>query len=165
MKIIFVILMNFIFYTTYSNSDLNINTLLIACEETENTFAETKDTAPFSDGIMRSMWEKSYIFFDIKLKQPLNIVYNQLDVNPFVKEAKGAGADSILMIKFVYTFKEDGAQYRLSVENVDYLLYSVRSLKVMKSGSKKLKINKLIDINVKHKYLKDLGSNVLNDIL
>lgn len=140
-----------------------IGTILVIIDEQENSKINTNIT-PFTEGIFDALWDKEHIFFDLKISKPLNFVYNQLDIRPFLVETRNAGADSLLLIKINYETNSKGNKIILKVNEVHFNLYSLIEMKSLKVGKKNLKINTNLNLDEKNKFLKKLGYNILMDI-
>lgn len=158
---IFLIMTLFIFAKTPGN---NISTTLIIIEETENEFVAYKNITPFSDGVFNAMWETPFIFFDMQIDSPIPIFGANPDIRLYLEDARKSGADSILIIKCCYETTEIDGKLNMKTNDIPYILYSIRDMKVLKSGSKKTNIKKQVETNGKNKILKDLGSDVVSDI-
>ncbi|HOV14501.1 MAG TPA: hypothetical protein PK771_09480 [Spirochaetota bacterium] len=166
MKKLFFILSFMISVTfLYSQNELNsLNTVLIIVDEEENNSFVTEAT-PFTDGIFKAMWEKEYIFFDLRLEDPIKVVSNNLEVGPFIGAAKSSGADSILLIKIAYSSKKEGYGLRITATDLYYNIYSLNSMKTIKSGKKKININQRVDnVEQKNAFLKNTGFDILYEI-
>lgn len=148
----------------FSNNEIaGITTTLVIMEEQENdTFVI--NATPFTDGIFDALWQKEYIFFDMRITEPITIVYNQLDVKPFLETARQSGADSILLIKFHYNVEKEGNNYRLTADEIVYHLYSLSSMKTLRVGRKELHIDQIITRAEKNPLLRKIGFSMLNDI-
>lgn len=153
-----------IFSVFPAKKDFNASTILVIIDESEN--GETViNEAPVSDGIFDALWENDrIIFFDMKIQTPLNFVNENLDINPFINDAKGAGADSILLIKIGYSFKEEKNNYVLNVKEYYYNFYSIIEQKSLTVGKKELVLNKKIGIEDKNSLLNQLGVRIINEI-
>ncbi|OHD19767.1 MAG: hypothetical protein A2086_10430 [Spirochaetes bacterium GWD1_27_9] len=163
-KLIVILFVFFISFYCFSQKISGITTTLIIIEEQENdTFVN--DSTPFTDGIFNAMWEKEFIFFDMKIDKPIKVVSGMLEIQSYVNDARGAGADSILLIKFNYKTKKEGAGIRLSATEALYNLYSLNTMKSLRNGKIKLNISEYIENNdKKNAFLKNTGNDILNDI-
>lgn len=163
-KVIVLILIFITITFLYSrNIDLGVYSTLVIVEEQEN--GKFTNDSPFTDGIFEGLWKKSeFIFFDMSIDKPLNSIYDQLDIKPFLGVAEEAGADSILLIQFRYSAEEEGAGLRLKANEYAYNLYSLYQLKSLRSGIEKIRINDHVEKNNKDRTLKKIGMNVLNSI-
>ncbi|MCK4799063.1 MAG: hypothetical protein KAT05_16940, partial [Spirochaetes bacterium] len=144
-----------------------IYTTLVVVEEQENEkfVSKISKSSPVTDGIFEALWNKNeYIFFDMMIDKPLSIVQDKLDIEPFLLAARESGADSILLIKFHYSSKEEKAGLRIKADGVFFNLYSLNHLKSIREGEIKVKVNEYIEISKKVETLKKIGFNVLNKI-
>ncbi|HOJ63946.1 MAG TPA: hypothetical protein PLE45_05950 [Spirochaetota bacterium] len=160
--IFFFILLN-IFYSFSNNLDV-IGTTLVIIDEEENNILINGNITPFSEGIFAALWDKEYLFFDSKIAEPLKLVYNQLDIKPFLMETRNAGADTLLLIKINYDVNSKGSKIVLKLNEVYFNLYSLVEMKSLKVGKKKLNINTTLTLEEKNKFLKQVGYDVLFDI-
>ncbi|MBN2546960.1 MAG: hypothetical protein JXB50_14255 [Spirochaetes bacterium] len=166
MKRSFIFILLYIFFIQYAYTQEkaeNIYTTLVIIEEQQN--GEMSKESLVSDGIFDALWDlNENIFFDMVKEKPFLLIDNQLDVKPFLQEAKKSGADTLLLIKFNYTLTEEGAGFRIKADKVKYNLYSLKQLKSLKNGDKEILYNELIDKKDKEKILKDIGYKMLNEI-
>jgi hypothetical protein len=165
-KLIYMISLLILNIATINPKDKpDFSTILIIIEEQENENFVTEAT-PFSDGIFEALWKKEYIFFDMKIDKPINVVYDQLDVKQYFQMARESGADSLLLVKFHYSYAKDtDKRYRLNSGNTYYNLYSLNSMKSFGSGEIKSSINVTVDnANDKERYLRKAGFDILNEI-
>lgn len=141
-----------------------ITTLLVVLEEQENDEFVIDDT-PFTDGIFNALWEKSCIFFDVRLNTPINIVSDNLEVKSYLGTAQDSGADGILLIKFHYYTIKEGHGIRLKANEIMYNIYSLNTMKTIRSGKYQLTINKYVDSSPeKSAFLKNTGYDMLTKI-
>lgn len=148
----------------FSNKfDVIGTTLVIVDEEENNKIIDTNITS-FTEGVFAALWDKEYIFFDLKITEPLKLVYNQLDIKPFLMETRNAGADTILLIKVNYETNSKGNKIILKINEIYFHIYSLVEMKSLKVGRKKININTTLNLEEKNKYLKQLGYNILFDI-
>lgn len=165
-KNIFILLCLFVYIlSTFSGNKISgIYTTLIILEERENENFILENSS-IIDGIFEALWNKNeYIFFDMMIDKPLSIVQDKLDIEPFLLAARESGADSILLIKFHYSSKEEKAGLRIKADGVFFNLYSLNHLKSIREGEIKVKVNEYIEISKKVETLKKIGFNVLNKI-
>jgi len=166
MKKIFFYLSLCIFFiqNIYSQEkSVNLFTTLVIIEEQQN--GEMSKESLVADGIFDALWDiNENIFFDMVIEKPFLLVENQLDVKPFLQDARKSGADSLLLIKFNYTLADEGPGFRIKADEVKFNLYSLNKLKSLRNGDKKLSYNELIDKKDKEKILKDLGYKMLKEI-
>ena len=161
---IFVFVLIGILFVFPGKKKLNASTILVIIDESENGEIVVNE-APISDGIFDALWEDDQIiFFDMKIQNSLNFDKKNLDINPFINDAKGAGADSILLIKVDYTFKEIKNYYLLNVKEYYYNFYSLSQQKSLTAGKKKLVFNKRIDKKEKRILLNKFGSRIIHEI-
>ncbi len=159
--VIFIILN--LFYSYASNLDVIGNTLVIIDEEENNKIIDSNIT-PFTEGIFEALWDKDYIFFDLKISKPLNFAYNQLDIRPFLLETRNAGADSLLLLKINYETTNKGNKIILKINEIHFNLYSLVEMKSLKVGKKNVKINTTLNLDEKSRFLKKIGYDILFDI-
>lgn len=162
-----ICLVMFIFSLTFlfsQNEFDSINTVLIVVDEEENGSFVTEYT-PFTDGIFKAMWDREYIFFDMRLEDPIKLTSGKLEVNPYLNEAKASGADTILLVKVTYFSKKEGAGLRINAKDFYYNIYSIGGMKSIRHGRGDLQINEHIDnIEQKNAFLKNSGFEILNKI-
>jgi len=165
MKHLLIAILLFSITSLFGNSDLSsISTTLVIVEESENMNITTTKS-PFTDGVLDSLWQRPYIFFDMKVDSELLMVdENNIDVKPFFGTAQASGADSVLLIKFQYEFTQVENSYFIKIVNIPYVLYSLNQLKALKSGNVTINMEKNITAVEKRLFLKDLGRRVLNII-
>jgi|GEM_PF-1171581 len=161
---VFFILIIICLLITPKEKFADINTTLVIVEEVENG-EFILEGSPVSDGIFDALWEREdFIFFDMKIREPIPVIYNELDIKPYLNIAKQAGADSILLIKFHYNCELDGNRLRLKINDVFYNLYSIKNLTSIKSGKKDIKMDRPIEQKDKYRLLNKLGNKFLNEI-
>jgi len=167
MKRTFVIIILFLLFVQYINpqeKNYNIFTTLVIIEEQKN--GEMSKESLVSDGIFNALWDlNENIFFDMVIEKPFLLINNQLDVKPFLQEARKSGADSLLLIKFNYIISEESSGFRIKVDEVKFNLYSLNQLKSLRNGDKKILYNEFADKKNKDKILKDIGYKMLKEIL
>jgi hypothetical protein len=146
-----------------SNYIDSLFTTLVVMDEQENGMV-TADTTPFADGVYDALWESDYIFFDMRIKKPLGMVYNQLDIKPFIQTARESGADSVLLIQFHYDSKKEGSNYRLHADEVVFHLYSLNLMKSIRVGRHKVDFDMSINPKAKLRTLRKIGYEALKDI-
>lgn len=145
-------------------SSFNINTTLVIVEEIENGIIP-EERCPFSDGIMEALWDKPYIFFDMKISEPIKMYKGKIDMRPYIESGNSSGADSILLVKLNYeAVYEKNRDVRVKIDSIHYTLYSLSELKTLVVGKKDLKIDRFIGLNEKPTFLKNLGKEVLAEI-
>jgi hypothetical protein len=160
--ILFFILL--IAVSTFSLNHFDTATTLVVLEEKENGDFPVEFT-PFSDGVFSALWDKECMFFDMKISKPLNFVSNMLDVKPFLNEARGSGADSLLLIKFDYKTVLEKTGIKISVDEIAYNFYSLDAMKSIKSVKKSIAYNKFVETeDEKIKEIKNFGYSLLNEI-
>lgn len=143
----------------------NIYTTLVIVEEDESG-DQTDDNMPVTDGIMDAMWDyDQYVFFDMKIDKPLEIKDDKIDVYSFIRDAREASADTILCIKINYNSKIVENGLKITAESYYFNLFSLNNLDSLSAGKIKIDINEVIDVKNKNKYLKNIGNQILNDIL
>jgi hypothetical protein len=160
--LIFII---FNFTAIYPGQKPDFTTILIIIEEQENNLFVT-ETTPFSDGIFNALWKKEYIFFDMKIDKPVRVITDQLDVKQYFPIARESGADSLLVIKFHYSFvRQPDKKYLLNTDNTMYNLYSLNSMKSFASGQIRTSSKETLDTSEdKDKFLKQAGADMLDEI-
>jgi len=164
-KFIFVFLfVFFISLLTFAFNNSGNNTTLVILEEKENS-SFVLGATPFSDGIFTALWDKELLFFDMKINSSLQMVSNTLDIKPFIKNAKDSGADLILVIKFNYESSSDKAGIKLSAKEIQYNVYSLTEMKSLKSATKNIKIERILEsTEKKNELLKKIANDILADI-
>lgn len=160
-----LLLMSLVLLTAFpAYSSFNISTTLVIVEEIENDKIP-EEKSPFSDGIMEALWEKPYIFFDMKLKEPIKMYKGKIDMRPYIESGNSSGADSILLVKLNYeAVYEKNKDVRVKIESIHYTLYSLTELKALVTGKKILKLDRYIGITEKPAFMKRLGKDLLNEI-
>ena len=139
-------------------------TTLVIVEETENG-TSPQEERPLSDGIFNTLWDlNDYIFFDMIPESPITFIDKQLDVKPFFNTARGAGADSVLLIKLDYTIEELDQNIHLKIDQYHYHLYSLNQLKSVREGEIPLKYDKIIEKKDKTKVLNKIGAELMKTI-
>jgi hypothetical protein len=142
-----------------------IHTILVVVEESENNELLLKES-PAADGVFEELWNyEQFIFFDVKLKERLKITNGELDAADFALQAKDAGADSILLIKFSYTSKSDGDKVIFNNGDAMYKLVSLNRLDTVRIGKINLGLNESILKKEKYGRLKKIGDNTIKNIL
>ena len=161
-KVIFLLtISSFLIFKLYSDDMNNINTTLIVLEETENqVFLSEKK--PISDGIFDALWDKETIFFDYLNTNPLKFNLNDLDIRPFLRDTREAGADSLLIIKINYNTTVVDSKIKIEIKEVYYNLYSLYKMKSIRAGNLNSKYQDVVDVNQKNAYLKKVGYDILN---
>jgi hypothetical protein len=161
---IFIFIIIGILFIFPAKKNFNTSTILVVIDESENGEIVINE-APISDGIFDALWEDDQIiFFDMKIQNSLNFDKKDLDINPFINDAKGAGADSILLIKVDYSFKEIKNYYLLNVKEYYYNFYSITAQKSLSAGKRKLIFNKRINKNEKKVLLNKFGTRIIHEI-
>ncbi len=167
MKKNFICILLCIIFIQYINTQEKrdiIFTTLVIIEEQKN--GEMSKESLVSDGIFNALWDlNENIFFDMVIEKPFLLINNQLDVKPFLQEARKSGADSLLLIKFNYIISEESSGFRIKVDEVKFNLYSLNQLKSLRNGDKKILYNEFADKKNKDKILKDIGYKMLKEIL
>ncbi len=154
----------FSFVLNFSEEIPDFNTTLIIIEEQEND-KFLFDNTTITDGIFETLWDMNkFIFFDLKLDKPINVISNELDIKPYISIARESGADSILLLKMNYTLEEKGDNLIINFNEFLFNLYSLNDLASIKSGKKSLKINKKFNKKNKNFNLKKIGSSIIKEI-
>ena len=153
-----------LFFIFPEKNIFSASTILVVIDESENGEIVVNE-APISDGIFNALWENDQIiFFDMRIQNHLEFNDKNLDINPFISDAKIAGADSILLIKVDYLFKEEKNNYILNIKEYYYNFYSINEARSLIAGKKKLVYNKKIDKREKKNLLNQFGSRIINEI-
>lgn len=164
MKKIPLFLLLLLFAAIPAYSSFNISTTLVIVEESENGKIP-EERCPFSDGIMEALWDHPYIFFDMKLSEPIKMYKGKIDMRPYIEPGNSSGADSILLVKLNYkAIYEKNKDVRVQIDSVHYTLYSLTELKTLTTGKKVLKIDRFIGLKEKPTFLKNLGKDILAEI-
>lgn len=162
-KLIAVIL--FIICNILSASAMRgISTTLIVIEETENEFTNEKAATPFTDGIFLAMWDTPYIFFDMQVDKTIPMYGENPDIRPYLEDARQSGADALLIIKFCYNTYEKQGKLNMKTTDIPYILYSLQEMKVLKSGRKKIEMDRPVENASKNQILKGLGQDIIASI-
>lgn len=151
------------FFAFSKNSFDQIFTTLVVMEEMENNGFVKEDT-PVTNGVFDALWEKDFIFFDMKINKPISIKTHKLSAEKFINIAKNSGADSILLIKFHYNAKKTKGGIILTSKKVFYHLFSINSMTTLKSGTVDVDLNKVVYKNEKKKYLRNVGYQFTKDL-
>lgn len=161
------ILFMFVFFMAaffvYASELDNFATTLIIIEERENGEFVSGRT-PFANGVFDAMWEKPYIFFDKRIDNPIPFAFETLDIRPYIQDARATNADALLLIKFNYETEKAGGLIQIDIDKVHYTFYSMKDLKTLRSGERKIKMSKVIDNNSKNQIIRNLGQETLNYI-
>ena len=141
-----------------------INTTLVVIEETENEFEQNKEQTPFSEGVFRGMWETELIFFDMRVDAPIPMVNKNLDIRPYLEDAKASGADSLLILKLAYTLNEEKGKQYIEIEEIPYIVYSLGRAQTLTAGAKRIKKRQQVENASKNHLLNKLGEEIVGDI-
>ena len=163
--LIFICFFIFTFVGFSEKNNFDVSTILVIIEENENGKIIIDET-PVSDGIFDALWENDQVvFFDMKIVSPFKFNEKDLDIKPFLNEAKSAKADSILLIKADYTSEAVNKDVIIiNFKEYYYHFYSLTQLKSLSVGKKEINYNEKIEVKKKTSLLKQIGVRILNEI-
>jgi hypothetical protein len=164
-KTVYLLILMIAVQTIHAANELStITTTLIVIEEKENNTIASEST-PFSDAVFNALWEKEYIFFDMKIDKPMLYAGKILSVQPYLNTARASGADSILLIKLNYSTLKEDRQTIINIPDAEYHLYSLNAMKTLRNGKIEMKIHEVFQSpDEKAKILKNCGDRILAEI-
>jgi hypothetical protein len=164
---LFIFICFFIFTVVVfsEKNNFDVSTILVIIEENENGKIIIDET-PIADGIFDALWENDQVvFFDMKIVSPFKFNEKDLDVKPFLNEAKAAKADSILLIKVDYTSEEMNKDViMINLKEYYYHFYSIKQLNSLSVGKREINYNEKMEVKKKFSLLKQIGVRILNEI-